>query len=73
MDHENNKIIPPFDVLDNLGSSAADTVVAARDERPFLSIEDLLKRTKLSQTNVDVMRKLGVLDELDESNQMTLF
>ena len=73
VDHENNKIIPPFDVLDNLGSSAADTVVAARDERPFLSIEDLLKRTKLSQTNVDVMRKLGVLDELDESNQMTLF
>ncbi|MCI6155473.1 MAG: hypothetical protein MR674_02100, partial [Erysipelotrichaceae bacterium] len=73
IDKEHNMIIPPFDVLDNLGSAAADTVVEARDKMEFISIEDLQRRTKLSQTNIDSLKKLGALKDLPERNQLTLF
>lgn len=73
VDHETNTIIPPFIVLDNLGENAAESVVEARKEGKFSSKEDLLKRTKLTSTNVDELSELGVLDGLGESDQMSLF
>lgn len=73
VDHENNMIIPPFDTIDNLGTQAAQTVVDARNSREFLSVEDLSQRTKLSQQNIENLRKLGSLKGLPESNQLSLF
>jgi len=73
VDTEGNAIIPPFSVISGLGATAADTVVAARKDGPFISIEDLRDRTKLSQSDIEVLRKLGVLDGMGETNQMTLF
>lgn len=73
VDEKNKALIPPYCVLDNLGESAAETVVSARKDGTFLSIEDLKDRTKLSERNIDDLRKLGVLDDLGESNQMSLF
>jgi DNA polymerase-3 subunit alpha (Gram-positive type) len=69
-DHE---IIPPFKVLDGLGDNVAESIVAAREERAFLSKEDLLDRTQLSSTLVKRLDDLGVLKGLDDSNQMSLF
>ena len=73
VDAQNNAIIPPFSVISGLGAAAADTVVTARKDGPFISIEDLRDRTKLSQTDIETLRKLGVLDKMGETNQMTLF
>ena len=73
VDKEDNAIIPPFSVISGLGAAAADTVVAARKDGPFISIEDLRDRTKLSQSDIETLRKLGVLDGMGETNQMTLF
>ena len=73
VDKENNSIIPPFNVLDGLGESAAETVVEARNKRPFMSIEDLQCRTKLSQQHIENLKKLKVLDHLPESDQISLF
>ena len=73
VDEKNKSLIPPYCVLDNLGESAAETVVAARKDGTFLSIEDLKDRTKLSERNIDDLKKLGALGDLGESNQMTLF
>ena len=73
VDHENNMIIPPFDTIDNLGTQAAQTVVDARKNREFLSVEDLTQRTRLSQQNIENLRKLGTLKGLPESNQLSLF
>ncbi len=73
VDEENKALIPPFCVLDNLGESAALTVVEARKKGEFISIEDLNERTKLSERNIDDLKKLGALDNLGETNQMTLF
>ena len=70
---ENNSLIPPFRTLDGLGENNAKTVVEARKDGPFHSREELLRRTKLTSTNVEDLAKLGVLDGLDETDQLSLF
>ena len=69
-DHE---IIPPFSVIDGLGGNVAESIVEAREERPFLSKEDLSDRTQLSTTLIKKLTDLGVLRDLDDSNQVSLF
>ena len=73
VDHEKQMIIPPFNVMEGLGLSAAETVVEARNNHPFSSIEDLSARTKLSQQHIETLKKWGVLKDLPESDQLTLF
>ena len=73
VDHENKALIPPFITIDGLGANNAKTVVEARADGPFYSKEDLLRRTKLTSTNVEDLSKMGVLDDLAESDQLTLF
>ncbi len=73
-DHEKKALIPPFSVIDGLGVAAGATVVEARESgKKFLSKEDLLARTKLTKTNVDDLAALGSLDDLGDTNQMSLF
>ncbi len=70
---DHHEIIPPFKILDGLGDNVAESIVKARNERPFISKEDLLNRTQLSNTLLRKFEDLGVLEGLDESNQMSLF
>ena len=70
---DHHQIIPPFKILDGLGDNVAESIVEARKERPFLSKEDLLERTLISQTILKKMDSLGILAGLDESNQLSLF
>ena len=51
----------------------ANAIVAEREKRNFTSIEDLQKRAKISQTLLDKMRRMKILNNLDESDQLTLF
>ena len=73
VDHENKALIPPFITIDGLGENNAITVIEERNKRPFTSKEDLLRRTKLTSTNVKDLSDLGVLDSLNESDQLSLF
>ncbi|MGM9873963.1 MAG: PolC-type DNA polymerase III [Bacilli bacterium] len=73
VDHENNALYPSFITIDGLGESAAQSIVDARKERPFSSKKDLLKRTKLSNTNIKDLEELGVLKGLPEDDQLSLF
>lgn len=66
-------IIPPFTAVDGLGASVGRSVVAAREDRAFLSKEDVLRRTQLSRTLLAKLDQLGACQGLDEENQMTLF
>ena len=63
----------PFNALPGLGEAAAQSIVEARKETPFISVEDLRARTKISQSLVDLLRESGCLAGLPESNQTTLF
>ncbi|MCH5171243.1 MAG: PolC-type DNA polymerase III [Erysipelotrichales bacterium] len=73
VDYENNLLIPPFIAIDGLGEAAGESVIEARKDGKFLSKEDLLARSRLSQTHVAKLQELGSLDGLAETNQMDLF
>lgn len=73
VDHKNNALYPPFITLDGLGESAAISIIEARKESEFYSKEDLLRRTKLSTTNLKDLENLGVLKGLPDNDQLSLF
>ncbi|MFR3322101.1 MAG: hypothetical protein ACLTSZ_14430 [Lachnospiraceae bacterium] len=55
------------------GEKAAEAVVDAVKDGPFLSKDDFRNRTKVSKTVVDLLSDLKILDGLPESNQLSLF
>ena len=69
---ENGKIRLPFSALAGLGENAAANIVAAREQEPFFSIEDLKTRAKLTSAVVDILRQNHVLDGVNETDQMTM-
>ena len=66
-------LIIPFRALDGLGDNVADAIVKARKDGPFLSIEDLRERGKINSTSLDKLKALGCLNDMNESNQLSLF
>ena len=70
---EGNKLRIPFNRLPGLGDSVAESIVSARNEKEFSSIEDLMKRTKVNKAHIEIMRKYKVLKDLPETSQFSLF
>ena len=70
---ENGAIRMPFSALAGLGENAAANIVAAREEEPFFSVEDLQIRAKLTKSVIEVLRKNKVLEGLDETDQLSFF
>jgi len=70
---DGNTLIAPFKAAPGLGLNGAKQIVAARNDRPFISKEDLAKRGKVSKTLIDFMTENGVLAGLPDENQLSLF
>ena len=66
-------IIPPLKGLDGVGENAAKKIVEERNISKFISVEDLIKRGKVSRTVIDALTNHGCLDNLPQSNQISLF
>ncbi|MFP4017402.1 MAG: PolC-type DNA polymerase III, partial [Halanaerobiales bacterium] len=66
-------LLPPLISLQGLGESAAQSIAATREDCDFTSIEDLVNRTRISKTVVEVMKEHGTLDGMPEKNQLSLF
>jgi len=66
-------LLPPFVSLQGLGAAAAQSIVNARNEKPFSSREDLRIRAKLSKTVLECLEKHGCLQSLPETDQISLF
>ncbi|MDQ0417385.1 DNA polymerase-3 subunit alpha (Gram-positive type) [Croceifilum oryzae] len=66
-------LIPPFKSLEGLGESVAYKIMEARKNGDFLSIDDFQQRTKASSTTIDLLRTMGCMEGLPQSNQLTLF
>ncbi len=69
----NGRLMPSLSSIEGLGEKAADAIVEAAKDGPFLSKEDFIQRTKVSKTITDLMSSLGLLGKLPESNQISLF
>ena len=68
-----NKLMPSINSIDGLGEKAADSIEEAAKDGPFLSKEDFRNRTRVSKTICDLMGDLGILKDLPETNQLSLF
>lgn len=67
------KIMPHLGSIEGLGDKAADAIVEACKDGPFISRDDFKERTKVSSTVADKLTELGILSDLPESNQLSLF
>lgn len=70
---DGDSLIPPFSAMDGLGDNVAKQLVKARAEGEFLSKTELRKRGGLSTTLVDKMDEMGILGNMPEDNQLSLF
>lgn len=70
---EGNCIRPPFNAIAGLGDNAALQIENGAKGGTFISREDFVKRTKANSAIMDKLDKLGCLDGLPESNQISLF
>ena len=66
-------LIIPFKAVDGLGDNVANSIIRARNEKQFISREDLLNRTSISKTVMERLHDLGTLNDLKETNQISLF
>ena len=71
---EGNAIRLPFSTLGGVGDAAADSIYEAMHTgEEILSIEDLRTRSGISKAVIDTLREFGVLDDLPETNQISMF
>ncbi len=67
------KLMPPLCTISGLGENAGETLVQAREEAEFETIDDFRERTKISKTVIDNMKELGLFNGIPESKQVSLF
>ena len=67
------KLLPSFSSIDGLGEKAAYAICEAAKQGQFLSKDDFKERAKVGKTMADQLGDLGILGDLPESNQISLF
>ena len=68
------KLMPSLSTIDGLGDKAAEAIVDAVKDGPFLSKEDFRQPYQsAARPSVDLMADLGLLGDLPECNQLSLF
>lgn len=73
IDEKHNKVIPSLTCVNNLGESLAVQITNARKVHPFTSVDDLRERARVGDKMIEVLRSLGALDGVPESDQISLF
>lgn len=66
-------ILPPLNSLEGIGKQAAKIIAEERKNGKFLSIEDLRNRTRISKTVIEILKQHRCLQDIPESNQLSLF
>ena len=56
-----------------MGDQAADAIAEAAKDGPFLSRDNFRDRTKCPQPVVETLTRLGILGNIPESDQISLF
>lgn len=67
------KVLLPYMAISGVGESAARSIADEYKKKPFDTVEELRERTKLSKTNIDKLREMGVLKGMPETDQLSLF
>ena len=67
------KVKLPFLAINGIGRTAAESITEAYSEKDFFTLDDVRKRTKLSQTNIDDLIRHGMFKDLPERAQISIF
>ena len=67
------KLMPALNTIEGMGDNAAIAVAEAAKDGKFLSKDDFRQRSKATKTVIDLMGDLGILGDMPESNQLSLF
>ncbi len=70
--NEKKELRAPLCSLPGLGLSAAQNLIKIREEGPFTSQEDMVRR-KVSKSVVEMLRSCGALGDMPASSQVSLF
>jgi DNA polymerase-3 subunit alpha (Gram-positive type) len=70
---EDGSIRCPFTSLSGLGENAAQPILEARKQGPFLSVEDLRRRARVGSATLDLLRAHGALEGMSETSQISMF
>ncbi|NLF48646.1 MAG: PolC-type DNA polymerase III [Acholeplasmataceae bacterium] len=70
---DNKTLLLPFIIIDSLGVNVANSIIEARNERAFISKQDIRNRTRLSKTLFERLESLGTFDGMIEEDQVSLF
>ncbi len=70
---EKGKIIPPLDTIDGISSGIASAITSAREEASFANREDLMTRSGIGKSALQVLADYGLLEDMPESSQIDLF
>ncbi|WP_027334548.1 PolC-type DNA polymerase III [Mycoplasmopsis felifaucium] len=73
IDEERKCLIPPFDSIDGLGESIANSIVENREIKPYRSKEDFKARSGINKTLLEKMDDLGVFKAISDTDQFKLF
>ena len=66
-------ILPPLSAVDNVSEAMAIDIVNEREKGEFISLEDLKTRTSVNKNAINSLKSLGIIDGIQEKNQMSLF
>ena len=70
---EKEGIRPPINSIQGLGTVAAESIVEARKDGKFMSIDDLKIRSKVGKSVIEMLQNAGCLEGMSISNQISLF
>ena len=69
-----NGLIPPFVSIAGLGETAARDIVAHRNDKVFVSVEEFSAACpKVSNSHIEQLKNAGALGNLPDTSQISLF
>ncbi len=70
---KDGKLLPPFSAIEGMGSVAAEALFEEAARGRFISRDEIRQRARVSAAMVDTMAELGILGDLPQSDQMSIF
>ena len=63
----------PLCGLAGVGATAGKAIALEQRKKPFATVEELQTRTRANKTVIEAFRQAGLLDGMQETDQLSLF